>query len=192
MLAVTYYNLKRQREKRDDARFLLKLEILKSRVASLTPSCCGHLSLSTTAALPIFQLIVIKQTWVLSSSHCSCLVALFQVNIISCSFNFFSLSLCLMLGVEACLQAGKWMPETEHEAGEGPQRSRINRCSLVNEKHTNKHMIDKYRLSRLCVLGRNAFCQAVTHGYCSAAESAIKSTPLDVFIIFWFELWFMV
>ncbi|XP_040913835.1 BRCA1-associated RING domain protein 1 isoform X2 [Toxotes jaculatrix] len=32
--------------------------------------------------------------------------------------------------VEACLQAGKWMPESEHEAGEGPQRSRINRCSL--------------------------------------------------------------
>ncbi|XP_045909035.1 BRCA1-associated RING domain protein 1 isoform X2 [Micropterus dolomieu] len=34
-------------------------------------------------------------------------------------------------GVEACLQAGKWMPEIEHEAGEGPQRSRINRCSLL-------------------------------------------------------------
>ncbi|KAK2839660.1 hypothetical protein Q5P01_013400 [Channa striata] len=33
--------------------------------------------------------------------------------------------------VEACLQAGKRMPETEHEAGEGPQRSRINRCSLL-------------------------------------------------------------
>lgn len=33
--------------------------------------------------------------------------------------------------VEACLQAGEWMPETEHEAGEGPQRSRINRCSLL-------------------------------------------------------------
>uniref|UniRef100_UPI0037E7F80F BRCA1-associated RING domain protein 1 n=1 Tax=Semicossyphus pulcher TaxID=241346 RepID=UPI0037E7F80F len=33
--------------------------------------------------------------------------------------------------VEACLQAGKWIPETEHEAGEGPQRSRINRCSLL-------------------------------------------------------------
>ncbi|KAM9347060.1 BRCA1-associated RING domain protein 1 [Symphorus nematophorus] len=33
--------------------------------------------------------------------------------------------------VEECLQAGKWMPETEHEAGEGPQRSRINRCSLL-------------------------------------------------------------
>ncbi|XP_038576239.1 BRCA1-associated RING domain protein 1 [Micropterus salmoides] len=33
--------------------------------------------------------------------------------------------------VEACLQAGKWMPEIEHEAGEGPQRSRINRCSLL-------------------------------------------------------------
>lgn len=31
------------------------------------------------------------------------------------------------------------MSETEHEAGEGPQRSRINRCSLVNEKRTNKH-----------------------------------------------------
>lgn len=45
-----------------------------------------------------------------------------------------------MPGVEACLQAGKWMPEIEHEAGEGPQRSRINRCSLVNERHTNKHM----------------------------------------------------
>lgn len=45
-----------------------------------------------------------------------------------------------MLGVKACLQAGKWMPETEHEAGQGPQRSRINRCSLVNETQTNKHM----------------------------------------------------
>ncbi|XP_029386481.1 BRCA1-associated RING domain protein 1 [Echeneis naucrates] len=33
--------------------------------------------------------------------------------------------------VEACLQADKWMPETEHEAGEGPQRSRVNRCSLL-------------------------------------------------------------
>lgn len=43
-----------------------------------------------------------------------------------------------MPGVEACLQAGKWVPETEHEAGEGPQRSRINRCSLVNETQTNK------------------------------------------------------
>uniref|UniRef100_A0A3Q4G3X2 BRCT domain-containing protein n=1 Tax=Neolamprologus brichardi TaxID=32507 RepID=A0A3Q4G3X2_NEOBR len=37
----------------------------------------------------------------------------------------------LMPGVEACLQAGKWVPEAEHEAGEGPQRSRINRCSLL-------------------------------------------------------------
>ncbi|XP_034059903.1 LOW QUALITY PROTEIN: BRCA1-associated RING domain protein 1 [Gymnodraco acuticeps] len=33
--------------------------------------------------------------------------------------------------VEACLQAGEWIPENEHEAGEGPQRSRINRCSLL-------------------------------------------------------------
>ncbi|XP_031155989.1 BRCA1-associated RING domain protein 1 isoform X1 [Sander lucioperca] len=33
--------------------------------------------------------------------------------------------------VEACLQAGRRMPETEHEAGEGPQRSRVNRCSLL-------------------------------------------------------------
>ncbi|XP_034741598.1 BRCA1-associated RING domain protein 1 isoform X2 [Etheostoma cragini] len=33
--------------------------------------------------------------------------------------------------VEACLQAGKRMPEIEHEAGEGPQRSRVNRCSLL-------------------------------------------------------------
>ncbi|XP_041856748.1 BRCA1-associated RING domain protein 1 isoform X2 [Melanotaenia boesemani] len=33
--------------------------------------------------------------------------------------------------VEACLQAGKWLPEAEHEAGEGPRRSRINRCSLL-------------------------------------------------------------
>lgn len=45
-----------------------------------------------------------------------------------------------MPGVEACLQAGKWVPEAEHEAGEGPQRSRINRCSLVSEKHKNKDM----------------------------------------------------
>ncbi|MEQ2247846.1 hypothetical protein ILYODFUR_013252 [Ilyodon furcidens] len=34
-------------------------------------------------------------------------------------------------GVEACLQAGKWLTEAEHEAGKGPQRSRINRCSLL-------------------------------------------------------------
>ncbi|KAG7501665.1 BRCA1-associated RING domain protein 1 [Solea senegalensis] len=33
--------------------------------------------------------------------------------------------------VAACLQAGDWMPEKEHEAGEGPQRSRINRMSLL-------------------------------------------------------------
>ncbi|KAM6934012.1 BRCA1-associated RING domain protein 1 [Xenentodon cancila] len=33
--------------------------------------------------------------------------------------------------VEACLQAGKRLSEAEHEAGEGPQRSRINRCSLL-------------------------------------------------------------
>ncbi|XP_077392011.1 BRCA1-associated RING domain protein 1 isoform X2 [Festucalex cinctus] len=33
--------------------------------------------------------------------------------------------------VEACLQAGERMPESEHAAGEGPQRSRINRCSLL-------------------------------------------------------------
>ncbi|XP_043986803.1 BRCA1-associated RING domain protein 1 [Gambusia affinis] len=33
--------------------------------------------------------------------------------------------------VKACLQAGKWLPEAEHEAGEGPQRSRMNRCSLL-------------------------------------------------------------
>ncbi|XP_038158551.1 BRCA1-associated RING domain protein 1 isoform X1 [Cyprinodon tularosa] len=33
--------------------------------------------------------------------------------------------------VEACLQAGKWLPEAEHEAGEGSRRSRINRCSLL-------------------------------------------------------------
>uniref|UniRef100_A0A3Q2YUQ7 BRCA1 associated RING domain 1 n=1 Tax=Hippocampus comes TaxID=109280 RepID=A0A3Q2YUQ7_HIPCM len=34
-------------------------------------------------------------------------------------------------GVEACLQAGKRMPESEHEAGEGAQRSRVNRLSLL-------------------------------------------------------------
>ncbi|KAM8856119.1 BRCA1-associated RING domain protein 1 [Spinachia spinachia] len=33
--------------------------------------------------------------------------------------------------VEACLHAGKWRPEAEHEAGEGARRSRINRCSLL-------------------------------------------------------------
>ncbi|KAM4609403.1 BRCA1-associated RING domain protein 1 [Polymixia lowei] len=32
---------------------------------------------------------------------------------------------------EACLQAGEWIPETEHEAGEGPRLSRINRRSLL-------------------------------------------------------------
>ncbi|XP_075896134.1 BRCA1-associated RING domain protein 1 [Nelusetta ayraudi] len=32
---------------------------------------------------------------------------------------------------KACLQAGKWTPETEHEAGDGPRRSRVNRCSLL-------------------------------------------------------------
>lgn len=69
MLAVTQSQFdsktSRDGERRDDARVLLKLEILKTRVASLTPSRCGHLSLSTVAALPIleiFQLVVIKQT----------------------------------------------------------------------------------------------------------------------------------
>ncbi|KAM9343096.1 BRCA1-associated RING domain protein 1 [Pholidichthys leucotaenia] len=33
--------------------------------------------------------------------------------------------------VEECLKAGTWVPEAEHEAGEGPRRSRINRCSLL-------------------------------------------------------------
>lgn len=33
--------------------------------------------------------------------------------------------------VEACLQAGSWTPEADHEAGEGPQRSRINKDSLL-------------------------------------------------------------
>ncbi|XP_037542832.1 BRCA1-associated RING domain protein 1 [Nematolebias whitei] len=33
--------------------------------------------------------------------------------------------------VKACLQAGEWLPEAEYEAGEGPQRSRINKCSLL-------------------------------------------------------------
>ncbi|XP_028991902.1 BRCA1-associated RING domain protein 1 isoform X2 [Betta splendens] len=33
--------------------------------------------------------------------------------------------------VAACLQEGRRMPETEHEAGDGPPRSRINRCSLL-------------------------------------------------------------
>uniref|UniRef100_A0A8C6TAK9 BRCA1 associated RING domain 1 n=1 Tax=Neogobius melanostomus TaxID=47308 RepID=A0A8C6TAK9_9GOBI len=33
--------------------------------------------------------------------------------------------------VEACLQAGERTPEIQHEAGEGSQRSRINRCSLL-------------------------------------------------------------
>lgn len=32
----------------------------------------------------------------------------------------------------ACLQAGEWAPESEHEAGDGPRRSRINRRSLVS------------------------------------------------------------
>lgn len=40
-------------------------------------------------------------------------------------------------GAKACLQAGKWTPETEHEAGDGPRRSRINRCSLVSGKLAN-------------------------------------------------------
>ncbi|KAF7662183.1 hypothetical protein LDENG_00244230 [Lucifuga dentata] len=33
--------------------------------------------------------------------------------------------------VKACQQAGKQVPESEHEAGEGPQRSRINKCNLL-------------------------------------------------------------
>ncbi|KAM3862376.1 LOW QUALITY PROTEIN: BRCA1-associated RING domain protein 1 [Diretmus argenteus] len=33
--------------------------------------------------------------------------------------------------VEACLQAGGQVPETAYEAGEGPRRSRINRCNLL-------------------------------------------------------------
>lgn len=89
-------NLMRWR-KREDAWILLKPAILKTRVASLTPSRHGHLSLSTTAALPILeisQFVVIKQTWALSSSLCNCLVTLFHVNIISCSFNSLSLSFC--------------------------------------------------------------------------------------------------
>ncbi|CAN9497875.1 unnamed protein product [Ophioblennius macclurei] len=41
---------------------------------------------------------------------------------------------CWIVGyswVEACLQAGEWVPEAEHEAGEGARRSRLNRCSLL-------------------------------------------------------------
>lgn len=34
-------------------------------------------------------------------------------------------------GVEACLQADSWIAESDHEAGVGPQRSRINRHSLL-------------------------------------------------------------
>uniref|UniRef100_A0A3B4BI00 BRCT domain-containing protein n=1 Tax=Periophthalmus magnuspinnatus TaxID=409849 RepID=A0A3B4BI00_9GOBI len=34
-------------------------------------------------------------------------------------------------GVEACLRADERVSETPHEAGEGPQRSRINRCNLL-------------------------------------------------------------
>ncbi|KAJ3592036.1 hypothetical protein NHX12_007166, partial [Muraenolepis orangiensis] len=40
---------------------------------------------------------------------------------------------CWVLGyswVDACLRAGEWLPETEYEAGEGPRRSRINKCNL--------------------------------------------------------------
>ncbi|KAG7282847.1 hypothetical protein CRUP_020685 [Coryphaenoides rupestris] len=33
--------------------------------------------------------------------------------------------------VEACLQAGKWLPETEYEAGDGPRRGRVNKCNLL-------------------------------------------------------------
>ncbi|XP_056144910.1 BRCA1-associated RING domain protein 1 [Lampris incognitus] len=32
---------------------------------------------------------------------------------------------------EACVQAGEWTPESEHEAGESPRRSHINRCGLL-------------------------------------------------------------
>lgn len=53
-----------------------------------------------------------------------------------------------MPGVEACLQAGKWVPEAEHEAGEGPQRSRINTCSLVSENYQNKDV----KLMSVCCL----------------------------------------
>lgn len=140
MCAVTQFFFdSRDKKKEMMLKILLKLQILKTRVASLTRSCCGHLSVSTTAAFPILEILqlVIKHTWALSSSVRNCLVTLFQVNIISYSF-FLSLSFSLMPGVEACLQAGKWVPETEHEAGEGPQRSRVNRCSLVNETQTNK------------------------------------------------------
>lgn len=65
-----------------------------------------------------------------TSSRRRCRVTLLLVNIIGCPSIFFH---CLLAGVKACLQAGTWMPEAEHEAGEGPQRSRINRCSLVTE-----------------------------------------------------------
>lgn len=101
--------------------------ILTTWAASLTPSCSGHLSLSTTPALPILKIFqfMMKQAWAFSSSVHNC----FQLSTAIIDFV-----LCRWLaGVEACLQAGKWLPEAEHEAGDGPLRSRINRCSLVNK-----------------------------------------------------------
>lgn len=46
----------------------------------------------------------------------------------------FSSSIPLSIpGVRACLQAGGRPTEAEHEVGEGPQRSRLNRDNLVSE-----------------------------------------------------------
>lgn len=74
-----------------------------------------------------------KNLWALSASVYNSLVTIFQVRL------DVALIFCvsLMAGVKACLQAGKWLPEAEYEAGEGPQHSRINKCSLVSYKHTD-------------------------------------------------------
>ena len=101
-------------------------------------------------------------------------------------YLFLSLSFSLMSGVEASLQAGKWTPETEHEAGEGPQRSRLNRCSLVNHtqthKHTNKQilLVTEVNIDCLepCVLGRRlcafSFPSTLVHAHCSAAHTSLN------------------
>lgn len=106
--------------------------ILTAGIASLAPSYCGHLSVNCCSFFFFFLLPTWekKNTRALSASVYNSLVTLFQVKLDAALIVFLCLS--LMAGVKACLRAGKWLPEAEYEAGEGPQRSRINKCSLVS------------------------------------------------------------
>jgi len=68
-----------------------------------------------------------------------------------------------MAGVGACLEAGKWLPEAEHEAGEGPRRSRINRFSLVNKMHSKIWNEWGKRPCSPTVIRKSLFSQAAAH-----------------------------